>query len=243
MTDRRYFVDVFGDIVDAMRATGTITASSEVSGTYTLTSTNSFNAFESVKIDSIDYLIVSATSTEFVIEAATGLDFTGETWQALAPYYIYGHYREISNRLDLKSKGAVDKFRIWPLVVLILDLKEKHDESHNYDYSLDSISIYIVKPTLDKTATSPTRKETVFEPILYPLYWDLIDAIKSSKAISAPDNLLGHDKYDRYGWGNETTYGNDGLIFNKWLDAIQVDTSEIKVYKNTITPGCTGISL
>jgi hypothetical protein len=241
MTDRRYFVDVFEDIVDAMRASGTITASNEASGTYTLTSDNSFKALESVKINSVDYLITSATSTEFVIEAATGLDFVGETWRALAPYYIYGHYNEIAIRLDLKSKNAVDKFRLSPLVVLILDLKEKHDESHNYDYSLDGISIYCITLTPDKTATSPTRKITVFEPILYPMYWELIDKIKESRDISTPNNLLPHDKYDRYGWGNSTVYGNDGLIFNKWFDAIQIDTSEIKVYKNTINPNCTGL--
>jgi hypothetical protein len=243
MTDRRYFVDVFSDIVDAMRATGTITGSNEVSGTYTLISDNSFNAYESVKINDVDYLITSATSTQFIIQAVTGLDFTGESWQALAPYYIYGHYLEITNRLDLKSRRAVDKFRIWPLIVLILDLKEKHDESVNYIYSLDSISLYIVTPTPDKTATSPTRKETVFEPILYPLYWDLIEKIKESKAVSTPKNLLEHEKYDRYGWGNETAYGNEGLVFNEFLDAIQINTSDIKVYRNTINPGCTGISL
>lgn len=243
MTDRRFFVDVFDEIVDSMRATGTITNSSEVSGTYTLTSVNSFNALESVKINNVDYLIISATPTQFVIEASTGIDFTGESWKALAPYYIYGHYREIAARLNLKSQGAIDKFRIWPLIVLILDLKEAHDEDYNYDYSITDVSIFIVIPTIDKTATSPERKESIFKPTLYPLYWDLIDKIKEAKDVSVPTGLFRHDKFDRYGWGNETVYGNNGLIFNEFLDAIQINTSDIKVYKNTINPVCSGISI
>lgn len=239
MTDRRIFVNVFEDIVDAMRATGIITASSEVSGIYTLTSANEFAALESVNINDVNYLIISATATNFVIEAATGLDFTGNTWKALAPYSDYGHYREIANRLNLKTRSDVDKFRIWPLIVLIMDLNEVHDENYNYDYSIGATSFYIVKPTTDKTATSPQRSESIFVPTLYPLYYSFIEKIKESKNISTPQNLFQHEKIDRYGWGNETAYGNDGLIFNQFLDAIQINTSDIRVYKNTINPECT----
>lgn len=240
-TDRRFFVDVFEDIVNAMRATGTITASSEVSGVYTLTSDNVFNSMESVKINDVDYLITSATSTKFVINAVTGQDFTSDTWQALAPYSDYGHYREVANRLNLKSTGEVDKFRLWPLIVLIFDIEEDYDNDFNYNYSLSPANFIIVTPTSDKTDTTPLRMENVFRPTLYPLYWDFIEKIKESKAISTPNNLLSHKKYDRPGYGNETKYGNDGLIFNEHLDAIQLTVPDLKVYKNTVKHVCSSL--
>lgn len=230
MTDRRYFVDVFGDIVDAMRATGTITASSEVSGTYTLTSVNSFNAFESVKIDSIDYLIVSATSTEFVIEAATGLDFTGETWQALAPYYIYGHPLEVANRLSIKGKNPKDKFKKYPLIVLYQDFVEDHGDNTIFEYTVSPF-VVIVNST-DKTYISEQRYENIFKPILYPLYYNLIDKISKSPDIY--ENIkkkIEHNKTDRLFWGAASNYGNTGLIFNDNLDAIELEFDSLNINK------------
>ena len=153
--DRDIFVDVFGDVVDTMRFTGTISDSIEVSGVYTLTSVNSFNARESIVINDVNYLIISATPSEFVIEASTGLDFTGETWKSLAPYYMYGHPREIVNRLNLKNRSAVDKFRNWPLIYLRTDIEQNHGQYKNILYEIPSFTVYIINPT---TSTIPHLK-------------------------------------------------------------------------------------
>lgn len=230
--DRDIFVDVFGEIVDSMRTVGAITASSEVSGVYTLTSANTFNALESVKINSVDYVIKSATADNFTIKAETGLDFTGDAWQSLAPYYMYGHPREIENRLNLKGESKVNKFRQWPLIYLRTDIKQSHGEYKNILYELDSFTVYIITPT-KSTYTSPEKVENIYKPILYPLYNDLLDKMKVSRAIAKNGVGIDHDHYDRYGWGNETEYGNDGLIFSRYLDAMEVVFNNIRIYEDT----------
>ena len=233
MADSRFFVDVFGEIVDAMRATGSIIASSEVSGIYTLTSANTFNAFESVKIDSIDYLIVSATTTEFVIETTTGLNFTGETWQALAPYYIYGHPLEIANRLLGKDKGKEKKWRKYPLIALFQDFTEDHSDNFIIDYTLP-FSIIIAYNT-KKTYISEERYTNTFKPILYPLYEDLLTYMTKSPALyENRKDRIEHNKIDRLFWGANGVYGNEGLIFNDNLDAIEVNFDGAEVIKDVM---------
>lgn len=232
MADSRYFVDIFSEIVDSMRATGTITDSSEASTIYTITTVNSLSEGDSVKINSIDYITSSVTSTSFKITAATGLDFTDETWQALAPYYIYGHPREIAMRLSNK-KGAVDKFRKFPLIALFQDFQESHgSENYNIDYALP-FTIVIVYKT-DKTYVSETRYTNVFKPILYPIYENLLKKIDDSPYILTESlETIDHTKTDRLYWGVEGVYSSEGLIFNENLDAIQVDFEGLNVIRNT----------
>lgn len=233
MTDRRFFVDVFGDIVDAMRDTGTITASSEVSGVYTLTSANTFNENESVKINDIDYLIVSATSTEFVIEATTGQDFTDETWQALAPYYIYGHPLEIANRLVGKDEGLPSKHQKYPLIALFQDFTESHGDELTIDYSLP-FTLIIAYNTIN-TYTSEERYTNTFKPILYPLYRDLLKYMAKSPVLFENDkDKIDHNKIDRLFWGANGVYGNEGLIFNDNIDAIEVQFDSVEVIKDIL---------
>lgn len=228
--DRRYFVDVFGDIVDSMRDTGTITNSVEASGIYTLTTDNTFVAKNSITILDVDYLIRSATATTIVIKAATGLDFTGETWKDRAPYYMYGHAKEIANRLDLKNQRDIDKFGKFPLIWLMTDLKETSGNNYNYLYTIGNQKVFIVKSTKPEY-TSPQRLENSFKPVLQPIHDELIQSILDYKIIATPTSQILKDKYDRYAWGSQSVYGNDKLIFNDWLDAIEIDFNEFSVFK------------
>lgn len=241
MTDRRFFVDVMSDIVDSMRSTGNITSFSEVSGTYTINSVNELKNGESIVINSVNYRVSSVTSSSFVISGSTGLDFLGESWKALAPYYDYGHYLEIASRVDIKSRNSGDgKFRLFPMIILITDIKETHDEIPEILYSIDPPNIFIVDYT-KPTYTAQERTELTFKPILYPLYELLVEKMVESKAISVPNNRFKNDIIMRYGWGNETVYRNDALIFNEHLDAIQFIPDNIRVYKPVINPNCLSI--
>lgn len=232
--DRDIFVDVFGEIVDEIRATGTITNSSEISGVYTITSTNTLSEDEYITILSVDYKVTNVSTSGFTITATTGIDFIGETWQALAPYYMYGHPLEIANRLNLKDRLAVEKFKKWPLIYLRTDVNQKHGEYKNILYEIDAFTIYIISPTIS-TYTTPERIENIFIPILYPLYNTLLDKIELSRVIARNNIGISHNHYDRYGWGNETVYGNEGLIFNQYLDAMEIIFNNTQVYKNNDT--------
>ena len=229
VTDTRIFVNIFENIVDSMRATGNITSSTEVSTTYTIITTNNLNEGDSISINDINYIITSVTASQFNITAITGIDFTGEEWKALAPYCIYGHPREIAGRLSLKDQSDIDKFRKFPLIVLITDLKEQHGiEPRNVDYIVQNPKIVIVTNTIS-TYTSSERLEATFKPTLLPLYYQLIEKIKDYQYIVSEYNLIKHDKYDRYSWGSESVYGNQGLIFNDFLDAVEINIDTIKV--------------
>ena len=230
--DRRYFVDIFGDIVDSMRSTGIITNSVEVSRIYTLTTVNSFVANNSITILGVDYLIISATASTIVIRGIAGLDFTGETWKDRAPFYEYGHAKEIANKLDLKNQNQIDKFGKFPLIWLMTDLKESSGDNYNYLYTISNQKVFIVTNT-NPVYTSQERTTNSFKPILQPLYDELVHAILYYRIISTPTNQISKDKYDRYAWGSQSVYGNDKLIFNDWLDAIETDFKEFNVFKKT----------
>lgn len=171
--DRRYFVDIFSDIVDAVRE---------------------------------EY------------------DPTND----LQPYYIYGHPREIANKLSLKDRSKEDKFKKFPLVALLTDFTEGHGESLADDYNL-SVRCIIVTNT-NKNYVSDERYENTFKPILYPIYELLLKKVALSPALkTVSQGLIAHEKTDRLYWGAAGIYGNDGLIFNENLDAIDVNFTDLTV--------------
>lgn len=176
MADRKYFVDVFGEIVTAVRAA------------YDLTN-------------------------------------------GLEPYYIYGHPREIANRLSLKNKSGTLKYQKYPLVALLQDFQESHGDTLVTDYSL-SFTVIIVVST-NKNYTSEERYTNTFKPILYPIYELLIKEIDLSEyLLTVDEGLVEHTKTDRLFWGAEGIYSNDGLIFNDNLDAIEINFTNIQVSKD-----------
>lgn len=238
MADSRFFVDIMSDVVDSMRETGVVSSSSEVSGVYTLITNNSFSALDSISILDVNYLITAATLTTITISAATGLDFAGETWKDLAPYYDYGHYMELAARLSRKNTDQVKKFRKFPLILLVTDLKKSY-KSHDFDYMISPPVILIINKT-DKNYTSQERTDNNFKPILLPLYESFIEKMIDSKLISTPNDIFLNDRIDHYGWGNETVYGNTGLIFNRYLDAIEINPTELNIYKKR--NDCTALS-
>jgi hypothetical protein len=177
MADSKYFVDVFGDIVSAVRA---------------------------------EY------------DEANNLE----------PYYMYGHPREIANRLSLKDKSQVQKFQKYPLIVLLQDFQESHgDTNYNYDYTLPITALIVTKTR--PTYTSEERYENTFKPILYPIYELLIEKINISEDIITQSiETIEYTKTDRLFWGAASTYSNEGLIFNDNLDAIELNFTGLQISRD-----------
>ena len=80
------------------------------------------------------------------------------------PYYMYGHAREIANRLDLKDRLAVEKFGKFPLIWLVTDLQETAGEFKDVLYELAPFRVFIIDST-KATYTSEERTEKTFKPI------------------------------------------------------------------------------
>jgi hypothetical protein len=175
MAENKYFVDVFGDVVAAVRAEYDTTNNEE-------------------------------------------------------PYYMYGHPREIAQRLDLKNRDDVEKFKKWPLVVLITDFSEDHDSDQDYSYEV-SPTVLIVTNTNENYRSEETYENT-FKPILYPIYEELLNQLRLSNYFKKPGQLIEHEKIDRLFWGTSGAQGNEGLIFNTFLDAIELNFSSLKVFED-----------
>lgn len=231
MADRKYIVDMFEEVVDSIRQTGNITGSSEVSGVYTIDSANSLIDGWHVVVNDNTYEVANVTETGFEIEANTGIDFTGESWKALEPYYDYGHVLDILAKLTAKDENEVYKFQKYPLVALILDTEENHDREHYISYSF-SPQVLILEQT-DENYTSQDRMTNTYKPVLYPIYEDLIEAVKEYTLFYfQPQNLVPHTKHDRMTWGSASVAGNTSTVLNDYLDGIELNFDNIQVFKN-----------
>lgn len=153
-----------------------------------------------------------------------------DTKNNLAPYYLYGPSMEILKVLTERDKSKDWKYRKYPLIALMQDFKE----TKGTDAKLE----YIVNPTVRIiTSTKPDyytedRYSEVFKPFIYPIYEQLLISISESCMIDSgiPEDIK-HDKWDRLSWGREGIEGPDGIIFNDYLDAMDINFKELRVFK------------
>jgi len=173
--DRRYFIDVFGDIVNEVRK----------------------------------------------VYDPTGL---------IKPYYLYGHPIDITLQLQ-KLENSTAKHKKYPLVCLILDNPQNKGNSLNVEYSV-SPTVIVLDETLSEY-TSVERTDKTFKPVLYPIALELITQIEKSRHVITQPNGVKHTWTDKYYWGIEgiKMRGYNGMIFNEYLDGIQIEFTDIKIHK------------
>lgn len=224
--DNIVIVDLFRDVVDAMRETGTITSSSEVAGMYTLISSNTFKEMDVITIDDVDYLVYEPTASQFQIEAESGLDFAGKEWKTKAPYYMHGHPLEIVNRLNKKNKNIYN-YQKYPLIALFQDFEEPiGDESEYTNISPRLIIANLTDPNIDAS----DRYDRNFRDILYPLYYRFIHEIWRSNKFNVPSpRKVPHTKIDRLYWGTSAAQGNESNLHDDFIDAIEINFNGLKV--------------
>lgn len=148
------------------------------------------------------------------------------------PYFLYGHPVDITNQLSIKDESSVERYKKYPLICLLLDVKENHNVNLNFQYSC-SPQILILTET-DPAYISSQRTISTFKPILYPLYFNLLEAMEESGHVFYDFSGIDHEMTPHYFWGKEgiKMRGYDGLIFNEYLDGIQVDFNNLKIFKN-----------
>jgi len=225
-------VDMIGEVVDKMRATGAITLSVEVSpGVYTITSINELANNESVSINDVDYLVTNTTATTFDIEAVTGLDFTGDSWKALAPYYDHGHPIDITNKL-LELNSGNYQYRKYPLIVLLQEFDEVKDIDKDGLYSVASPDIVIINLT-GKNIHVEDRYDLNFRTVLYPLYNSFLKQMSKCKYFLTKGNaVFSHTVREAPYYGTEGSGGNTANGFTDMLDGLKINSTSIKVNDN-----------
>ncbi len=221
-------IDVIGDVVDSMRLSGSYTASFDGTNS-TVTADNSFQPMETVIINSTDYLIISATSTEFVIKG----DVTSEnTYQAAAPYFSFGHILEIANELTKKDNSTgLLKFQKYPIILLPLDVVSQFNQLRGtFDY--ENVRILIANRTQPQY-TATQRRANNFIPTLWPLYETFIEKLSRAVGTENGSNIpfISHKKTDRFFWGTELNSNSTKNIVNDFLDCVEISELNIKVKK------------
>jgi len=145
-----------------------------------------------------------------------------------APFYMYGHRREIANTLLQMDEDSVNKYRKYPLFALRMDIAEEVEDGM-VEYNMNIAILDYTKPEY----SAAERYEHVFKPFLYPLYELFMDALKIHKFYWKGD-YPPHTKIDRPFWGvtenvqRGVSNGNDGYIFNDPLDAIEIVNLRVK---------------
>ncbi|MDX1938456.1 MAG: hypothetical protein SFU21_15150 [Flavihumibacter sp.] len=152
--------------------------------------------------------------------------------------YMHGHPVEIITRLQNKDKtGNVQlQNERYPLIALFQDLPERPITA---DGSIVEVELQIIIANLTKnTYTAPERYQLNFNPVLKPVYCQLVEQIKKHKAtiVNTKDGSW-HTAYDRLYWGTQSDLlGNQVKIFNDYLDAIEMQNVRLRV--NTETALC-----
>jgi hypothetical protein len=141
-------------------------------------------------------------------------------------FFLHGHYTEVKQRLSDKSSSNEFKFKKYPLVVLFHDFPVRRSENNDM-FGTASVQMIILHQT-SKQAYIDQRYESVFLPILNPIYDEFIYQLKRHKGLMSPGE---HTLIDRPHWGNPDLYGSSGYIFKDVLDGKELKDLVLPVRK------------
>lgn len=216
-------IDKFAQLIASMRTTGIITDTQVQSDMLLITSINSLNAHDVIEIDNKDYVVFNPTPETFKIYADA---IVSNTWTSKAPYFMAGHMVEIANALTLKDNQEQPySFEKYPLIALITDIPEKRDT-----FGITAKCRILIMTLTDPNYSTAQREISTFVPVLYPLYNDLMNAIKASRVFSG--DVDKHTKTNRYFWGTQLAMMNGKTIMNDHIDAIEIDDLELSIYNH-----------
>lgn len=185
---------------------------------------------------------MSTVETKYLVdvfeEVVSDVRLNYDTENNEEPYFEHGHPLEILRLLTEKDDNDNWKYKKYPLIALFQDFKEIKGDSTGIIMEV-SPRLIIVEET--KQEFDPgDRYDEVFKPILYPIYEQLLESMADSVFfdIGGKENIK-HDKWDRLFWGKEGLQGPEGLIFNDYLDAIDITFRGLKVFRKQ---SCNGFS-
>ena len=226
-------VDIFGSIVTGMIPTistddvvmargGTIesvTASSKVLNWIFVGCNIKFTFAEGVFYGKV----ATIASDKFTVDI-TDVFAGAPTAVSLVLTYDHGHVINMVNRFKEASHSDTLKFTQFPAICLFQDIPEKHSrDSKQREVTLHIGIITSTKPEY----TEAERYDHSFDPVLFPIYENLIDAINCSGYLQIIDEY--YDYYERVYYGKSGLYGNTGNIFNDFIDAIEIQNLKVKI--------------
>lgn len=137
--------------------------------------------------------------------------------------YQYGPVEELLETLSQMDKDPNSQKLKYPLVWLILDMKERRGRTVGF-YAEAPMRIVIAHQTNQNFKTTE-RYEKVFKPVLYPIYYNFLEKASQHRLLnnSVPELII-HDKIDHVFWGTQEAGGGKSKIsLSDFLDAIELD--------------------
>lgn len=136
-----------------------------------------------------------------------------------APHYLFGHVKEINGILSRKNKDSIKKDQKYPLIAM----KWETSEQVRGDMRDMKLNLIIADYT-DRNYMALDRMNQVFKPILYPLYYQFLNAITNSGIFTWEGDELypPHTMIPRPYYGTQTNLDNKKNIFDDPIDAIEI---------------------
>jgi len=150
-------------------------------------------------------------------------------------HYQYGHPLEIVNTLGQFTQGETSRYNKYPLIALFLDTTEDvgRDKGVYAEYNLH---LAIIRACKSPNQVAKERDDFNFKPVLIPIYLELMKQMKYSGVFTGFTDKIPHRKTNRYYWGKEGLFGNEGNIFNDWVDCVEIENLKVKIVDNYCPP-------
>lgn len=143
--------------------------------------------------------------------------------------YQYGYLRELNE--TLKQYTTTDEFQLkkFPMIWLQQPFTIRKDTTAITYGTIESMNIFICAET-DQNLKAAKRMELKFKPILYPIYYELMNQIDYSLSfLTQSPNQIEHSLVDRYYWG-------DGDVFESKIDCIMLNIRALDIANKTCLP-------
>ncbi len=135
--------------------------------------------------------------------------------------FMFGHPLELKNLIMQKGEARATKYDRFPVVMLFSDIMSTGSSVRGtfQDVTLNMV----IAMTTDPSFIASKRTAVNFDPILRPIYQELIQEIWRCGQfhIQSVRSILGRD-IERYFWGKEGIQGGDASPMNDCIDAIEI---------------------
>jgi hypothetical protein len=130
-------------------------------------------------------------------------------------YYMYGHPKEISNRLQQLTDSPTEAHKKFPLVILFTDITiEIGAEGF---YGATKLRMLVCNIT-EANYISEQRTELNFKPIIHPIKDELIKQLSLHKQFTYEGELQ-YKETDMYFYGSQI---NNNNVFNDRVDGTEL---------------------
>jgi hypothetical protein len=141
-------------------------------------------------------------------------------------YYLYGHPKEITKRLQEYTESFTSSNKKFPLIVLFTDITVNRDKRRTDIYGKAKLRILIANIT-EGEYISEQRTAINFKPILHPIKSLFIEQMERHKQFTF--DWVEFSETECYFYGTEM---NDKNIFNDRVDAIEISNLNVIIKNN-----------